>query len=129
MGNSLFAFWGGLLATCSAATVLLALLFRQISSILRAGETQRAATEQTIKDLQTQVEAVTARLQEADRYRASVQTPVPAGGRTSINLTFRSQVLRLHRHGHSLEDIASSLSVPLGEVALLVKVQDLVTHP
>jgi hypothetical protein len=46
--------------------------------------------------------------------------------RSGINLSRRSQALRLHRRGETPEQIAASLMVPTGEVRLLLKVHRLV---
>jgi hypothetical protein len=46
--------------------------------------------------------------------------------RSGINLSRRSQALRLHRRGETPEQIASSLGVPTGEVRLLLKVHRVV---
>lgn len=46
--------------------------------------------------------------------------------RPGLNLTTRSQVLRLHRHGESAENIARVLEVPRQEVDLLLKVHGIV---
>jgi hypothetical protein len=46
--------------------------------------------------------------------------------RSGINLSRRSQALRLYRRGETPEQIASSLMVPTGEVRLLLKVHRLV---
>jgi len=46
--------------------------------------------------------------------------------RSGINLSRRSQALRLYRRGETPEQIASSLMVPTGEVRLLLKIHRLV---
>lgn len=46
-------------------------------------------------------------------------------GTESLNLNKRGQVLRLHRRGDSVPDIASALRVGLGEVKLMIKVQEI----
>lgn len=51
----------------------------------------------------------------------------PARLRPGLDLTTRSQVLRLHRHGESAENIARVLEVPRQEVDLLLKVHGIVT--
>lgn len=44
----------------------------------------------------------------------------------SMNLSKRTQALRMHRRGETLEQIASILGIPRREVELLVKVQNAV---
>ena len=46
-------------------------------------------------------------------------------GVTAVNLNRRGQVLRLRRRGRTVEEIASTLEIPRGEVELMVKVHDL----
>ena len=57
---------------------------------------------------------------EQDEERAS---PMPAMPGISINLTKRTQALRMYRRGDSSEQIASVLRMPRDEVDLLLKVQ------
>ena len=47
----------------------------------------------------------------------------------SLNLNRRGQVLRLHRRGDSVRDIASALRVGPGEVSLIIKVYELSKAP
>jgi hypothetical protein len=54
--------------------------------------------------------------------------PLPGAVRTSMNLTRRSQALRLHRKGESPQRIAESLRAPRQEVDLLLKVSEIVLH-
>ena len=76
---------------------------------------------------------------ELDRMRASIESlasqirelvgmPAPADPtcRTGLNLSRRSQVLRLHRKGEPPAQIAASLGLPHQEVELLIKVQKIV---
>lgn len=59
--------------------------------------------------------------------------PAPAAAppspiRSSVNLTRRSQILRLHHRGEMPEQIAAALGVPLNEVDLLLKVNKMVNE-
>lgn len=45
-----------------------------------------------------------------------------------MNLTRRSQALRLHRKGDSSERIAAALEVPRQEIDLLIKVHEIVLN-
>jgi DNA-binding NarL/FixJ family response regulator len=53
---------------------------------------------------------------------------LPGTPRPSMNLTRRSQALRLHRKGDSSERIAAALEVPTQEIDLLVKVHQIVLN-
>jgi hypothetical protein len=46
--------------------------------------------------------------------------------RGSLNLSRRSQALRLHRRGESPSEIASTMGIPVQEVRLLIKVHEIV---
>jgi hypothetical protein len=48
---------------------------------------------------------------------------------SGLNTTLRSKVLKMHRMGQSMDNIADSLRVPRGEVDLLVKVHRIVMRP
>jgi len=49
-------------------------------------------------------------------------TTVLPPGRSSVNLSKRSQVIRLSKRGESVEAIAGTLALPRREVELLLKV-------
>lgn len=64
---------------------------------------------------------------EREGERSAFESAPPAVPLCSgINLSRRSQALRLYRRGETPEQIASSLMVPTGEVRLLLKVHRLV---
>ncbi len=67
-----------------------------------------------IAQLGSDVAAVATRLE-----REAVPPPPSA----SMNLSRRTQVLRMYRRGERPDQIASSLRIPLNEVELLLKVQ------
>jgi hypothetical protein len=65
----------------------------------------------------------------ADIRDFAQQPPVtiaPGKPRPGLNLTTRTQVLRLHRRGESPEKIAKMLEIPQQEVQLLLKVHRIV---
>jgi len=64
---------------------------------------------------------------ESARLQPAVEI-LPGTPRPSMNLTRRSQALRLHRKGDSPERIAAALEVPTQEIALLVKVHQIVLN-
>lgn len=53
---------------------------------------------------------------------------LPGVPKSSMNVTRRSQALRLHRKGDSTEQIAAALEVPRQEVDLLVKIHQIVLN-
>jgi hypothetical protein len=76
------------------------------------------------RELREAVAALAAQVHELQRSPSS--PPEPASPRSGLNLTKRSQALRLHRCGESTEQIASSLQLPRQEVDLLLKVHRIV---
>jgi len=63
-------------------------------------------------------------LREVERQTGMLVAPAPA--RSGLNLSKRTQVLRLHRAGEDSAAIATSLGLPRGEVDLLIKVHGMV---
>jgi hypothetical protein len=81
--------------------------------------------------VESSLQAVEAKLAEMaaearDRELQPAVAAPPPRMRPGLNLTTRSQVLRLHRHGESAENIARVLEVPRQEVDLLLKVHGIV---
>ncbi|MBA3974785.1 MAG: hypothetical protein C0504_11285 [Candidatus Solibacter sp.] len=74
----------------------------------------------TISRMETELAAAR---HDAPRFAPPAQSP-PAG--LSMNLSKRTQALRMHRRGEPLEQIASVLGIPRREVELLIKVQNAV---
>ena len=90
-----------------------------------------SAVNKRMGDIETRMEsalqAAEAKLAESaaearDRAVQPAVTVLPAKIRPGLNLTTRSQVLRMHRHGETAENIARVLEVPRQEVDLLLKV-------
>jgi type II secretory pathway component PulM len=88
-------------------------------------------TDELQHEMDRTVQATKAGLEELsadvqDMGRQPSVTAAPARLRGGLNLTTRSQVLRLHRRGESAEQIASILEIPKQEVDLLLKVHRIV---
>ncbi len=118
------------LILCSLGISLYALyranrLSRRASAAVEAVRSECAAA---VASMQSQIESVsvslTASLHEAAREAPPVL--IPGAPRACMNLTKRSQALRLRRKGDSPEQIAQSLEIPRQEVDLLLKVHDIV---
>jgi len=79
-----------------------------------------------ITELQNRIEQVSNDAKQTEsKNQAAIWSP-EAG---SFNLNRRGQILRLHRRGESVAEIASALKVSSGEVKLVLKVQELSTTP
>jgi DNA-binding NarL/FixJ family response regulator len=111
----------GLLAASLAACLY---LFVTLKAEWRAEQTKRKRRETDLEDsvatwraayeeMRTDLENLAQRVGES-------QAPRPA--EPGMNLTKRSQVLRLHRQGESSAHIAAVLHLPLAEVELVLKV-------
>ncbi len=89
----------------------------------QAAETAREECAGLVSGLQSRIETITAEMHDALR-RPAVE-PLPGVPKSSMNLTKRSQALRLRRQGDSPQQIAEALAIPRQEVDLLIKVHEL----
>ncbi len=84
---------------------------------------QQADEATSARDLKLRLEAMTLRLRDSEDRAGVLVAPEPP--RSGLNLTKRSQVIRMSRRGERAENIAASLSLPRGEVDLLLKINAL----
>lgn len=121
------------LAIAIASVLSLSALLLSLLAVYQARAMQRASTrhieafrlrhEAALDELRSTLESVTARVSEL----RSLPPAGPAGSlRSGLNLTRRSQALRMHRRGDSPAAIATALGLPHQEVELLIKVQKIV---
>jgi hypothetical protein len=116
------------LVLTSTAVSLLAL--RRARKILREidGRRQQPAEAESGgagAELRHALETLAAQVHELRSLPPAVPGD-PAAARPGLNLSKRSQALRMHRRGESAEQIAGALQVPRQEVDLLVKVHRIV---
>jgi hypothetical protein len=83
-----------------------------------------AATEEALTELASQIGQLRLRLEEVEQRKGPL-SDWAAAEPSSVNLNRRGQVLRLYRRGDSVAHIASALGLSTGEVALIVKVQEM----
>jgi DNA-binding NarL/FixJ family response regulator len=83
----------------------------------------RPELEADIRRLSAELEELRSRLEDCQQPRASTAAWMPQPA--AVNLNRRGQILRLHRKGKSLQEIAEILQVSHGEVGLMVKVHDI----
>lgn len=103
-------------------------LFVQVKSEMRR-QAKRWNDERTA--LQAANLALRGALDDIRRPPApDASTPVQAlpAIRSSLNMTRRSQVLRLHHRGEGPDQIAAALGVPVNEVDLMLKVNKMVNE-
>lgn len=80
--------------------------------------------ERALTELADQIGQMRLRLEEVEQRKGPL-ADWPAAEPASVNLNRRGQVLRLYRRGDSVAHIASTLGLSTGEVALIVKVQEM----
>jgi len=84
------------------------------------GNAQVRALETALDDARRNVLTLESDLREVERQTGMLVAPAPA--RSGLNLSKRTQVLRMHRAGQDAAGIATALGLPRAEVQLLVKV-------
>ena len=99
-------------------------LFVTLKQDLHRVHTGHAHTEKRLADL---LENLTVELSGLRRSMNDVEVkasalPQMADPRPGMNVSRRSQVLRMHKRGERPEQIAAALGLPLNEVDLLLKV-------
>lgn len=106
-------------------------LFVTLKIEIRAQSRRPFADQQQVHDLEDAlrearraVERLESDLRDVERQTGMLVAPAPA--RSGMNLSKRTQVLRMHRAGQNGAGIAASLGLPRGEVELLIKVHRIV---
>src|SRR5262249_28076880 len=100
-------------------------LLRARTLVRESARNARADHEQSLASIETlreQLNGLAAQLEEA-RREAACSSSVPRPG---MNMSKRSQALRMQRRGDVPAGIASALGLPLQEVDLLLKVHRIV---
>jgi hypothetical protein len=112
----------------TAGIAACAFIFVSLKSEIQALNQRLKQQQQQFDVLQTNLTAEFAdtktRLRESEE-RAGVLVP-PSPPRSGLNLSKRSQALRMSRIGEKPENIAAALSLPRREVELLLKVQKII---
>ena len=102
-------------------------LKREIAGLLHKREEDRRQIDSlatALEQARAEARAVEADLREVEKQTGMLVPPQPA--RSGLNLSKRTQVLRMHRGGHDNAGIASALALPRAEVDLLIKVHRIV---
>lgn len=95
-------------------------LKREIGGLERRSNQRFQELDKRIENLRRATEEVGAGLQEAEERAGMLVVPTPA--KSGLNVSKRSQVLRMFRLGNVPEKIATVLALPQNEVDLLLKV-------
>ena len=111
----------------AAVAVSFFAVFRANTLDRAAGECAGTAydkLEAEVQSMRQTIEGLTAQVQDVQQQPRLMAAPaIPKAG---LNLTKRSQALRMHRRGDPLDQIAAALDIPLQEVDLLMKVHKIV---
>ena len=83
-----------------------------------------AAAQSAVAELASEIGHLRLRLEEVEQRKTPL-SDWAAAEPSALNLNRRGQVLRLYRRGDSVAHIASTLGLSTGEVALIVKVQEM----
>ncbi len=113
---------GVMLATMALSFWSLAGTAAWIRAARRSEESMEGRFRDEIAGLRDSVTCLAAELEQARTAAASGYATPRAG----MNLSKRSQVLRMHRRGETPDQIASSMDLPRQEVELLLKVHRIV---
>ena len=114
------------LILCATAVSLIAVhraysLVREMNARGSEKQPEDGAGLQSVRD---SLEALAAQLHDLQNHPPVAPTPgLPKPG---LNLSKRSNALRMHRHGEGAEKIAAALDLPRQEVELLLKVHRIV---
>jgi DNA-binding NarL/FixJ family response regulator len=126
-GPPLFLLAVAVILAVAAVAVSLFAVWRSQAVVLVADARARTGLElceESTRKLRQAVETLAAELRELPQQPAAEASHLfPKPG---LNLTKRTQVLRMHRKGDPPDQIAKSLEVPQQEVDLLIKVHRIV---
>jgi len=119
-----------LCAGVAISTFLFISLRNEIRRLRSSAVSKEELALQPNKDLTVQLQELKIYVERLHTRVADLQPSAPPTGErvletTSVNLNREGQVLRLHRRGTSISDIATALKLPAGEVRLIVKVYEL----
>ena len=106
---------------------LFATLKAEIQGLRRralADRQQLQTLEGALREARVAVQSLETDLREVENQTGMLVAPAPA--RSGLNLSRRTQVLRLHRAGQDTAGIAAALALPRSEVELLIKVHRIV---
>jgi hypothetical protein len=113
----------GLLAVGLVLCLYLFISVKKENALLRQRlEKQRQDSQDAFVEFSRALSNLENSLQEHERNEEQI-VPVRVSPAASINLTKRSQALRMYRRGETAEQICSALQMPRNEVELLLKVQ------
>ena len=117
-----FTIYAVIMMALTGTLVLFITAKLEIQQALRAARDARESVDGAVQEMSVGIE----------QLRTEVSLPAPGSALAAgpaLNLTKRTQALRMLRRGESVESIASALRAPRNEIELLVKVQQMVQGP
>jgi len=120
-------FYALLAAGFGLCLYLFVTLKAEIRGLLRRALQERErvqALEIALGSARLAVQSLESHLGAVERQTGMLVAPTPA--RSGLNLSKRTQVLRMHRAGQDGAGIAAALALPRSEVELLIKVHRMV---
>ena len=97
----------------------------EIRSVRNGMKKSIAALDSGVQNLSSGVQNLSSGLEEVRITKTAAPEPIPMVIPQGLNLTKRTQILRMQRRGESLNSIAAALQLPLGEVTLILKLDRL----
>jgi hypothetical protein len=115
-------------ALLAAGLSLCLYLFVSAKAELRAVVRARQVDHAQIRELAGALDETRLRVQHIEAALRDIEAQTgmlvaPSETKSGLNLSARTQVLRMHRAGTDVPGIAASLHLPRAEVELLIKVQ------
>ena len=96
----------------------------EIWRLRHAADVSQDTLKRQVEQMQSTVAAMT-----QERREPAVEAPArPISLRPGLNLTRRTQALRMRRRGESAESIAAALSAPRNEIELLLKIYEVTEY-
>jgi hypothetical protein len=117
-------FFGLLGAGLSLCLYLFFTLKCEIAAQQKLRQQHETAFEAAVAAVRAEFDSVRAEVHEMQEHTGMLVAPAPT--RSGLNLNKRGQVLQMYRRGQAPEQIAASLSLPLSEIELLIKVHQIV---
>jgi hypothetical protein len=114
------------LALAGLAASLFGLFWTQraVRAAANRADARHAESEAAIEAIRNEVESCTRQLHEI--RQEPPRTAALSLPKAGLNVSKRSQALRMHRRGDTPEQVATTLGVPLQEIELLLKVHRIV---
>ena len=97
---------------------------RAVRAAAHRAEARYAGSEAAIEAIRSEVEVGVRQMHEIRQDHSKMAGP--SFPRPGLNVSKRSQALRMHRRGDPPELVAATLGIPLQEVELLLKVHRIV---